>query len=275
MPVEGQSYYKKHRDSYEAYRKKVKRFTLQFSLKDTEAQEWFYQQKDPGLYLKMLILEDKERQTKRDQEIEATQEVVEKRMAENYEITQAVRIGGKEVVFGVDETNAEPYFCAFYTANELFYEYSDCMVGDNFAEMMKLFGERIQQQAGKVLAEQEQASVPLAPLTPGDCFPNSYDECIEGKIVAVKTSALAPEYRTANHQLVYVTGGNGAQANARGNACFCINLYSGRHIRWERYDIQGEIKPEKLPGWAKERLSGILQQEQAKKEQRRNDKEAR
>ncbi|MFQ6963481.1 MAG: hypothetical protein ACLRR6_05045 [Oscillospiraceae bacterium] len=37
----------------------------------------------------------------------------EKRTAENYEITQAVRIGGKEVVFGMDETNAEPYFCAF------------------------------------------------------------------------------------------------------------------------------------------------------------------
>ena len=70
----------------------------------------------------------------------------EKRMAENYEITQAVRIGGKEVVFGIDENCAEPYFCAFYTANELFYEYSDCMVGDNFAEMMKLFGERIRQQ---------------------------------------------------------------------------------------------------------------------------------
>ena len=27
----------------------------------------------------------------------------EKRTAENYEITQAVRIGGKEVVFGMDE----------------------------------------------------------------------------------------------------------------------------------------------------------------------------
>lgn len=136
----------------------------------------------------------------------------------------------------------------------------------------QLFGERIQQQAGKVLAEQEQAAVPLAPLTPGDCFPNSYSECIEGKIVAVKTNSLAPEYRTANHQLVYVTGGNGAQANARGNACFCINLHTGRHIRWERYDIQGEVKPDMLPEWAKERLSGILQQEQAKKEQRRSNK---
>lgn len=275
MPVEEQSYYKKHRDSYEAYRKKVKRFTLQFSLKDTEAQEWFYQQKDPGLYLKMLILEDKERQTIGDEVIKPVQAAAEKRMAENYEITQAVRIGGKEVVFGVDETNAEPYFCAFYTANELFYEYSDCMVGDNFAEMMKLFGERIRQQADKVLTEQEQTTVPLAPLNADDCFPNSYSECIERKIVAVKTSALAPEYRTVNHQLVYVTGGNGAQANARGTACFCINLYSGRHIRWERYDIQGEVKPEKLPEWAKKRLPEILRQEQAKKEQRRSDKEAR
>lgn len=275
MPTEEQSYYKKYRDSYEAYRKKVKRFTLQFSLKDTEAQEWFYQQADPGIYLKTLILEDKERQTKGDQEIEAAQEVVEKRMVENYEITQAVRIGGKEVVFGIDENCAEPYFCAFYTANELFYEYSDCMVGDNFAEMMKLFGERIRQQAEKVLTEQEQATVPLTPLNADDCFPNSYSECIRGKIVAVKTSALAPEYRTANHQLVYITGGNGAQANARGNACFCINLYSGKHTRWERYDIQGEVKPEKLPEWAKERLSTIQQQEQAKRERNRSDKEAR
>lgn len=199
----------------------------------------------------------------------------EKRMAENYEITQAVRIGGKEVVFGIDENCAEPYFCAFYTTNEFFYQYDNCMVGDNYAEMMKLFGERIQQQADKVLTEQEQAAVPLTPLNADDCFPNSYSECIEGKIVAVKTSVLAPEYRTANHQLVYVTGGNGAQAYARGNACFCINLYSGRHTRWERYDIQGEVKPEKLPEWAKERLSTIQQQEQAKKEQHRSDKEAR
>lgn len=37
------------------------------------------------------------------------------------------------------------------------------MVGDNYAEMMKLFGERIQQQADKVLTEQEQATVPLTP----------------------------------------------------------------------------------------------------------------
>lgn len=199
----------------------------------------------------------------------------EKRMAENYKITQAVRIGGKEVVFGVDESCADPYFCALYTANELFYQYTDCMVGDNCAEIMKLFGERIQQQADKVLAEQERAAVPLAPLNADDCFPNEYSDCIEGKIVAVKTSALAPEYRTVLHQLVYVTGGNGAQANARGNACFCINLYTGKSTRWERYDMQGEVKPEKLPEWARQRLSEIRQQQQAQKKQRNAEREAR
>lgn len=205
-----------------------------------------------------------------DEEMEG-QEEPEKRMAGNYEITQAVRIGGKEVVLGVDESSPEPYFCAFYTANELFYQYTDCMVGDNYAELMKLFGQRIQEQADKVLAEQEKAAVPLEPLCADDCFPNDYSKSIEGKIAAVKASALAPEYRTANHQLVYVTGGHGAQANARGNACFCVNLYTGKRIRWERYDIQGEVKPEKLPEWAKECLAAIQQQEQAKKEQNRSE----
>lgn len=68
-----------------------------------------------------------------DEEMEG-QEEPEKRMAGNYEITQAVRIGGKEVVLGVDESSPEPYFCAFYTANELFYQYTDCMVGDNYVK---------------------------------------------------------------------------------------------------------------------------------------------
>lgn len=37
-------------------------FTFQFSLKDTEALEWFDAQPDKGQYLKGLILADKQRQ---------------------------------------------------------------------------------------------------------------------------------------------------------------------------------------------------------------------
>lgn len=41
------------------YRKKIRRFTLQFNIKDAEAREWFEQQENPGDYLKSLILKDK------------------------------------------------------------------------------------------------------------------------------------------------------------------------------------------------------------------------
>lgn len=260
----GQSRYAQRKKHYDAYRSKVRRFTFQLSLRDGEVREWFESQPDKGAYLKRLILEDKERDLNGPLEEPAPQGAeTEKRMAQNYEIIQAVRIGGKEVVLGVDESSAEPYFCALYSTNELFYEYSDCMVG-SYAEIVKLFGERVQAQAEMVLAEQEQTSVSLEPLAPADCYPNDYGQSIDGKIVAVKLKSLAPEYRTADHQLVLVDGGSGSRAEPRGNACFCINLHSGKRIRWERYDIQGEVKPEKLPEWAKERYSAI-QREQAEK----------
>ena len=56
----------------------------------------------------------------------------EKRMAGNYEITHAVRIGGAEVVLGEDKANDnEPYLCAVYETNGILEQYKDCMVGAN------------------------------------------------------------------------------------------------------------------------------------------------
>lgn len=70
----------------------------------------------------------------------------EKRMAQNYEITQGIRIGDKEVVFGVDEKSEMPYFCAFYVSNDIFGSYSECMVSDDYVEMIELFAERVKNQ---------------------------------------------------------------------------------------------------------------------------------
>lgn len=54
--------YANRRICQENYRHRVHRFTLQFSLKDTEAYEQFEKQSDPGNYIKTLILADKEKQ---------------------------------------------------------------------------------------------------------------------------------------------------------------------------------------------------------------------
>lgn len=181
----------------------------------------------------------------------------EKRMAENYEITQAVQMGDKEVVMGMDETNAMPYFCAFYNKNGLFDSYSGCIVSDDYVEIVELFAGRVKGQCEKVREEQEKITVPREPITADMCLSLDYDTSLVGKVAAVRVDALKPEYRFAPDQLVYVTGGNGARGKARGSACICTNLYSGKSGRWERQDMQGEVKPEYLPDWAKDRSEKI------------------
>ncbi len=187
-----------------------------------------------------------------------------KRMAENYEITHGIRIGDKEVVFGVDEKAEMPYLCGFYTCNSIFESYQDCMVGDDYVEILEMFAGRIKEQCEKVRQEQARVTVPRVKITAEMCTPVFRCGDIVGKLMAVKAEALRPEYRSAEHQLIYITGGNGAREKSLGTACYCIALYSGEHERWERYDLQGEVKPECLPEWAKERLAKIQDQETVK-----------
>lgn len=186
----------------------------------------------------------------------------EKRMVDNYEITQAIPIGDREVVMGVDETNAMPYFCAFYKKNELFDSYSECIVSDDYVETVEMFSQRVREQCEKVREEQEKITVPREPITADMCLSLAYDTSLVGKVAAVRLDALKPEYRFAPDQLVYVTGGNGARGKARGSACICTNLYSGKSSRWERQDMQGEVRPEFLPDWAKARAEKIQKKEQ-------------
>ena len=49
-------------------------------------------------------------------------------------------------------------------------------------------------------------------------------------------------------------------------------LATGEHHRWERYDVLGEIKPERMPEWAKEALARIKAQEKEKKAKSREER---
>ncbi|MCI8333736.1 MAG: hypothetical protein HFH25_04045 [Lachnospiraceae bacterium] len=188
----------------------------------------------------------------------------EKRMMENYEIIHSIWIGDKEVVFGQDESNDMPYFCAFYTNNALFESYSECVIGDDYVEMMELFSERVKEQCEKMREEQAKVTVPRGRIAAEICEPDNRSMDLRGKVAVIKAEALRPEYRFAEHQLVYVTGGSGAWGNSRGTTCFCENLYSGGHESWKRYDIQGTVKPELLPEWAKEKLRELQMRREGK-----------
>ena len=67
---------------------------------------------------------------------------------------------------------------------------------------------------------------------------------------------------------VSVTGGFGASANSRGSAVFCTNLHTGKSTRYERMDVMGEVKPERLPEWAKEKAQELLHKKRNKDKER-------
>ena len=204
------------------------------------------------------------------------EEKTEKRMAENYEITHSLRIGDREVVLGVDEKSEQPYFCAFYRKQTVLCYikewYEECVVDSDYVRIMEVFAERVQEQCAKVRKEWAQITVPREPVTSDMCYPHDYGQKLVGKVVAIKTTSLLPEYRTADHQLVWISGGSGAYPNSRGTSCFSVNLYTGENVRWSRFDVLGEVKPECLPEWAKQRLEVISQSEQQINE---SSKEAR
>ena len=75
----------------------------------------------------------------------------EKRMAGDYEIIHAMHIGDREIVIGENQAdpNGQFYMCAYCQSNGLFAVYNEVMVSDEYAEIVKLFGQRVTEQAEK------------------------------------------------------------------------------------------------------------------------------
>lgn len=197
----------------------------------------------------------------------------EKRMIGSYEVKQSIHIGKKEVVFGVNGKEEYPFLvcCCTYN-NPLSTAWATDAVGsDDYLEAMQIFVERVQEQIGAVRAEQEQFLFDMKPFTIDDCIPDDRSGSLVGKVVVINSEVNRYEYRHSAYQLVLVEGGNGAMGG-RGQAVFGICLADGEHARWERFDVLGEIKPEKMPDWAKEALTKIQKQEKARKPHNREER---
>jgi len=52
------------------------------------------------------------------------------------------------------------------------------------------------------------------------------------------------------NQIMLCIGGFGASPKSRGNACYCIDLYTGKKCRQERPDVMGTLERSQLPKWA-------------------------
>lgn len=94
-------------------------------------------------------------------------------------------------------------------------------------------------------------------FTQEDCLQTGYDMPISGRVILLRPSSLQGEHRNAKHQLYYCTGGNGSNSNPIGRSVFTVSLANGEHVRWNRSDVLGIVKPEILSDYARLQLSQI------------------
>jgi hypothetical protein len=184
----------------------------------------------------------------------------EKRMIQNYEVKTAIHIGGKEVIFAEDLTStAEPYMiCDCHWDNPISMEiYDKAVGGKDYLEAMEEFLGRVSGEVRHIQQQRAERGISGQPLTVDQCIPGSNRSNYEGQLVVIRPESMVASARTADSQLLLATGGNGCSPDARGSAVFCTNLFTGKSTRWERTDVAGIILTERIPAWAREKLSDM------------------
>ena len=194
----------------------------------------------------------------------------EKRMIGDYTVLSSVNVGEKEIIIASNEqsTDGAKFLCGFVERNDLFELCKECVVSDDYIEIVHTFGSRVANEAELFKEQVKKLDIPITLITETDCIPDHYSKDINGKVIAIDPKVLKPEFQRADRQLYLVTGGFGASANSRGSAVFCTNLHTGKNTRYERMDVMGEVKPECMPDWAKEKIAAMSRSHKEKDKER-------
>ena len=180
-----------------------------------------------------------------------------KRLIDGYLEKHFIRLAGRDVIFAEKPEAEAPYLVCFAKSDNSLglVEYYDIQYAADFVEAMWIFNNYQAALLYELKNERAENGLPIQKLTADDCLPDSYDKDWKDSLLIVKPDILAPEYRSAEHQLALCTGGFGANPNARGRAVFVKELHSGKQMRYERYQIAGIADHDKLPEWAVKKLA--------------------
>ncbi len=170
----------------------------------------------------------------------------EKRFADTFEIVSAFYINGKEIVFGIDEKKDYPYLVAdshdFLTGKL----YDESYNYDNYLEALESFTTRLNSELDIAKTIQKESGITDV-LSQKDCIKNSNYENYTNEVLVIDPLCLQPDKRTAAYQLVLAVGGFGCNKDSSGSGVMVRNIYNGKTMRFERQDVLGIIKPDKMP----------------------------
>jgi hypothetical protein len=141
-------------------------------------------------------------------------------------------------------------------------EYSMIDWSSDYLTTMHMLIRQIEKGINAISVDRLERGNPMAgdaPITQIDCVPNSLNENLVGKVIAIKAESLYPEYRALSHQLCIATGGFGTSPTARGRKVYVTNVYSGEKEQFNRSDILGVVLPKRIPKWAHDKISALSQ----------------
>ena len=93
-----------------------------------------------------------------------------KRKIGEYTVLCSVNVGEKEVILASNEqsTNGDKFMCGFAERNDLFELCSECMVSDDYIEIVHLFGSRVANEAELFKEQVEKLDIPITLITEAD-----------------------------------------------------------------------------------------------------------
>lgn len=94
-------------------------------------------------------------------------------------------------------------------------------------------------------------------------IPDSHAENYSDRLLVLKPSSLKEDYRHEEFQYFFAESGFGCDPEKLGTKVFGRFLIDGEESAFRRYDFYGIADEEKLPGWAKEKLTHLTQNETA------------
>lgn len=168
----------------------------------------------------------------------------------DYKVTQDVCLDGTHYIFGIDEKVKKPYFVCDMTTDGMFKTYDNCISGDDYLFMLNDWNVRISKAISKL---QQREIKDFAICDKNFVEPISCTTSIKNKVIVIKPNVLCPENRYSQKQLKFVVGGLGAEGDC-GSTIMCINIDTSKAERFDRSDVLGILKADKIPAWAKDKI---------------------